>query len=457
MNRLLELEKELARFSGRGAKPNTPAAVPPVEPSVSAAQSYGNSGYSQQYTKPKGTDMIRILSIDGGGIRGVIPAMILEHIEKMIARKIEENAKNSKTSEPNNGFTQGEIDPRIQDYFDVFAGTSTGGIISAGLLCPDRTKKIPTDYHYRPSDFLKLYKAEGRTIFDQGVFEQRMRELQNNWNNGAFMTMYDRSGLDKVLDDKLGRFSNGNVIHFHDLLKPVIIVSLEYGSGKPAIFKNWENTSYSAANVLRATSAAPTYFDPIGFAQEGITITNRDIGEFLRFSPEVFEKVRRANYNYYIDGGVFRNNPANIALDEVVANTSLFVKKAGRPSVQRNPVRLSNNDVDRSSLLMLSLGTGHNPQAFDIQGAKSITAKIAITAFEQSMVGSSMMEEDSARNKISSSNYFRFNPPISAESAQMDNASPENIKDLESQTRKYLETPEVKQQLNRLVTKLIGS
>lgn len=449
MNRLLELEKELARFSGKGAKPNTPATP------VSGAQSLGHYGYSRQYSDPNGTDIVRILSIDGGGIRGVIPALILEHIEKLIAGRIRGTVKDSDRAEYENTLA-GNIDVYIQDYFDVFAGTSTGGIISAGLLCPNRTRKVPV-YHYRPSDFLKLYKAEGRTIFDKDVFAQRKRELENNWNGGAFMTMYDRAGLDKVLDDKLGRFANNKTIHFHELLKPAIIVSLEYGTGKPAIFKNWEDTSYSAANVLRATSAAPTFFDPIGFSQEGMMLTDSEIGQFFRLDPKAMDKVRKANYNYYIDGGVYRNNPANIAVDEVLANPAIFAKKAGRPSIQRNPVRLSNNDVDRNHVLMLSLGTGHNPQFFDIQGSKSITAKIAITAFEQSMVGSSKLEEESARSKLASSNYFRFNPPISAESANMDDASPENLQKLENQTLAYLGTSEVKQQMERLVTKLLGA
>ncbi|MCB0397703.1 MAG: patatin-like phospholipase family protein, partial [Flavobacteriales bacterium] len=63
--------------------------------------------------------MIRILSIDGGGIRGILPGQILVALEK----KLQIKSKNEKA--------------RIADYFDLIAGTSTGGILTCALLAPD--------------------------------------------------------------------------------------------------------------------------------------------------------------------------------------------------------------------------------------------------------------------------------------------------------------------------------
>ncbi|POS00770.1 patatin-like phospholipase [Flavobacterium croceum DSM 17960] len=65
---------------------------------------------------------IRILSLDGGGIRGIISCVILKYIEEQLQKQDNPNAK-------------------IGDYFDLIAGTSTGGLITALLLFPDGNKK----------------------------------------------------------------------------------------------------------------------------------------------------------------------------------------------------------------------------------------------------------------------------------------------------------------------------
>ncbi len=62
--------------------------------------------------------MKRILSIDGGGIRGIIPGMVIKYLEEKIQSKT------------------GNENARIADYFDFFAGTSTGGILTCAYLCP---------------------------------------------------------------------------------------------------------------------------------------------------------------------------------------------------------------------------------------------------------------------------------------------------------------------------------
>ncbi len=64
--------------------------------------------------------LTRILSIDGGGIRGIIPGQILVILEEKLKKATaNENA-------------------RIADYFDLIAGTSTGGILACAYLCPDQ-------------------------------------------------------------------------------------------------------------------------------------------------------------------------------------------------------------------------------------------------------------------------------------------------------------------------------
>ncbi|MEG0387452.1 MAG: patatin-like phospholipase family protein, partial [Niameybacter sp.] len=78
--------------------------------------------------------MIRILSIDGGGIRGIIPATILVAFESYL----KQYSGNSETT--------------IADYVDLIAGTSTGGILTALYICPD--PKNPTKSRFSAQEAL---------------------------------------------------------------------------------------------------------------------------------------------------------------------------------------------------------------------------------------------------------------------------------------------------------------
>ena len=77
----------------------------------------------------------RILSIDGGGIKGIVPAVVLKHLEKYL-KQLSNNP-----------------DVRIVDYFDLFSGASTGAIIIAGLLSPDNQDRPK----YTAEEIIELY------------------------------------------------------------------------------------------------------------------------------------------------------------------------------------------------------------------------------------------------------------------------------------------------------------
>ena len=72
--------------------------------------------------------LMRILSIDGGGIRGIIPAQILVTLEDILRKK------------------SGRPDAKIADYFDLIAGTSAGGILTCFYLCPEKGNKNKVRY-----------------------------------------------------------------------------------------------------------------------------------------------------------------------------------------------------------------------------------------------------------------------------------------------------------------------
>src|SRR4029078_3479942 len=83
---------------------------------------------------------IRVLSIDGGGIRGIIPATVLESIEERTGK-------------------------RISDLFDLITGTSTGGLLALGLVAPGASG-TPM---YTASDLVEFYVQKGHAIFARSL------------------------------------------------------------------------------------------------------------------------------------------------------------------------------------------------------------------------------------------------------------------------------------------------
>jgi len=113
---------------------------------------------------------ISILSIDGGGIRGIIPAVILEHIEQNLQKK----TRNQNV--------------RLADYFDMIAGTSTGGILTCFYLHPSR---LPAE------KAVKLYTNNGKKIF-------KSKFSLLNCVSSLFIAKYSEKGLETALNDALG-------------------------------------------------------------------------------------------------------------------------------------------------------------------------------------------------------------------------------------------------------------
>src|ERR1700685_3528229 len=112
---------------------------------------------------------VKILSIDGGGIRGIIPAIILSHIEKLLQKP-------------------------IAKLFDLIAGTSTGGILALGLTKPD-AKGEP---QYSAADLASLYVSEGARIFSRS-FWYRLLAL-NNFSDKK----HPATGIEAVLEEYFG-------------------------------------------------------------------------------------------------------------------------------------------------------------------------------------------------------------------------------------------------------------
>ncbi|KAB1224264.1 Patatin-like protein 2 [Morella rubra] len=258
----------------------------------------GTNGVFQPPTHEK---LITILSIDGGGIRGVIPGTILSFLESELQK------------------LDGE-DARIADYFDVIAGTSTGGLVTAMLASPNE-KNRPL---FAAKDIKDFYLNNCPRIFPQNscpLFPHVAKVMKS-----LSGPKYDGKYLHSVVKEKLGS------TRLHQTLTNVVIPTFDIKRLQPTIFSSFEvkkNPSLDAllSDVCIATSAAPTYL-PAHYFQ-----TKDPAGNVRDFN--------------LIDGGVAANNPSLVAVGEVT-------KAITRGSPDFFPVKL----MDFGRFLVISLGTG---------------------------------------------------------------------------------------------------
>jgi predicted acylesterase/phospholipase RssA len=214
---------------------------------------------------PSNPKIVKILSIDGGGIRGVIPAMILQRLEEM---------------------TGGPIVKR----FDLISGTSTGGVMTLLLTKP----KPGSDGEpmYRAKDIVDLYVDHGKEMFSRSLW-YKLVSL-----NGWLMPKYPEKSVQSTLQSYLDR---GQRAQLKDLLTDVLITSYDIQQRRPLYFKRCDARDFPYLNfylsdAARGTSAAPTFFPTV-------KITSID---------------GSANY-YLIDGGLVANNPTNLAIAQAIS------------------------------------------------------------------------------------------------------------------------------------------
>jgi uncharacterized protein len=162
---------------------------------------------------------VRILSIDGGGIRGIIPALVLAEVEARTGR-------------------------RIAELFDLVAGTSTGGILACALTVPGA----------RPArELVELYRTEGPRIFHRSL----VRRVESA--DGLLDERYDDAALRSALAGYLG------TARLSDATTRVLATAYDLEGREPYFFKSWRaDRDAPMVEVARATAAAPTYFEPIG-------------------------------------------------------------------------------------------------------------------------------------------------------------------------------------------------
>ncbi len=160
-----------------------------------------------------------LLSLDGGGERGILHLKTLAELEKRTGK-------------------------RIVDMFDGIAGTSIGGIIATLLTAPDPNN--PLKPRYSPQELLDIFFAKRFVMFQPKWFSF----------NGLLRTKYKTRGMQYFLFSMLG----GNT--FKNRWLPTVLVTHDLNSYGVRPFSSIDDDDYFAKDIAMATAAAPTYYKP---------------------------------------------------------------------------------------------------------------------------------------------------------------------------------------------------
>jgi patatin-like phospholipase/acyl hydrolase len=304
----------------------------------------------------------RILSIDGGGIRGILPGQILVELEKKLQQ------------------FSGDPQKRIADYFDLIAGTSTGGILTCLYLYPDEKK--PSRPLFTAEDAVNLYLKNGGGIFKESTIRL----------DGMRQEKYPVVAIEALLKRY---FKNTRL---SDLLKPCLITSYNIYARSTHFFtqhdaKKDKEYDFYVHDVARGTSAAPTYFEPASVTSlSGIPYP-------------------------LVDGGVFASNPSLCAYAEA--------REKFKPS----------GGKEKMDMFMVSIGTGSKKESYAYDKAKGWGKLGWVKPVLDIMLSGASETVDFQLKHIFDAigcgdTYFRISPDIGKASIEMDDASPANLKAL---------------------------
>src|SRR5215472_5826982 len=261
----------------------------------------------------------RILSLDGGGIRGILTLEYLGVIEDQLKTRT------------------GREDFRLSDYFDLIGGTSTGAIIAAALACGMSVIELKG-----------MYRKLGESVFEASF-----------WRRGFLTPKFPSEPVKLALDTALGA---DTTIDSSSIRTGLMIMTKRLDTGSPWPLHNHPDARYYAQDgkllltqVVRASTAAPTYFEP-----EAITISSRD-GSTVKGA--------------FVDGGVSPfNDPALQLLMLTALDGHGFRWRTGK-----------------ERLLLVSVGTGTYKETF------SSEKLLGMTAVEQGLRSLQSLMDDAAR------------------------------------------------------------
>ncbi|BAY25360.1 patatin [Calothrix sp. NIES-2100] len=345
----------------------------------------------------------KILSIDGGGIRGIIPALILAEIER-------------RTQKP------------IFSLFDLITGTSSGGILALGLTKPRLSSDV-SDLplaQYTAEDMVQLFLEYGVEIFYEPLFERLIGPIEDIF----LQPKYSSKNREEILSQYFG---NANL---ENNLKEVFVTSYDIEQRIPVFFTNkLEKQELESKNFHKLCS--------------GFTLLDAALGTTA--TPTYFAPHRLVNpYNSgsvytLIDGGVFANNPAHLAILEAQITSKRKAKKV----------------LNIEDILVVSLGTGSLTSTYPYKEVKNWgllqwgRPLLNIVFDSGSEVVSGKLEQlFEPSDEKAKSFYYRFQTFLDAELEEIDNTKLQNTRQLQAVAHKLIS--EKSQQIDELCSLLLS-
>lgn len=345
----------------------------------------------------------KILSIDGGGIRGIIPAFILAEIER-------------RTQKP------------IFSLFDLIAGTSSGGILALGLTKP-RLNSDVSDLllaQYTAEDLLQLFLEYGVEIFYEPLFERLIGPIEDIF----LQPKYSSKSREEILSQYFGN------AQLENNLKEVFVTSYDIEQRIPVFFtnklekqeiesKNFHNlcSGFTLLDAALGTTATPTYFAP----------------------HRLVNPYNTGSVYTLIDGGVFANNPTHLAILEAQISSKRKAKKV----------------LNTEDILVVSLGTGSLTSKYPYKEVKNWgllqwgRPLLNIVFDSGSEVVSGKLEQlFEPSDEKAKSFYYRFQTFLDAELEEIDNTKLQNTRQLQAVVHKLIS--EKSQQIDELCSLLLG-
>lgn len=330
---------------------------------------------------------LRILSIDGGGMRGIVAARMLEVIQEW-------------------------LDEPIANYFDLIAGTSTGAILAAGIAIG-----MP------PSELYRLYLEKGQNIFPyQSWFDPRRIGLVLKYglsapkfsDDGLVRVIQEEVGLDKTVSDVTAQGVSSK--------RKLMLTSYDTVQRLPVLFKSWHPLEWYASIPLWeacvCSASAPTYFPahPLQIKYDQTVITHS-----------------------MVDGGVGANNPTAWAIAEAIQ--LLRTKQMAKGNAAFSLDQMTNE------ISVLSLGTGALMRSLPWKEVRNWgLIEWAPRIVDVIMDAPNDIYEHISQEIITQAgtertqHYLRLQPKLDQKFGAIDNATPNYLKQLTTITDAYLKT-----------------
>jgi patatin-like phospholipase/acyl hydrolase len=344
-----------------------------------------------------------ILSLDGGGIRGLVTAIMLESLEKQIKKRAPRK--------------------QLRDCFDLIAGTSSGSLIACGISHGLQISEI--------RNFYSLNSQYPQKIFPESKFNLVFQGIVNRFSRGSSQPLYNGKGLEDVLKYLFKKDT------FSQLPIQTLVTSYDVYNGQAVVFNSRQEECQTLPiwEVCRASAAAPVAFPAhvlknIKFLkywqQQGYQLTVNNPKDNQECIP-------------LIDGGLVANNPTLCAIAEAIKNEQHL-----------SNIVVSSFGCGQKKVKSIGVQQAQESGAFEwIYPLKSIP--LLETFFE----GSSDAIDHISQHLIKrdDQHYFRFQPSFT-ENYPAFEATARNLDELTDNTLEFINSRPVQEKLNLLADKL---